>query len=128
MNRRAASSTRRAAPAVFAGALAAASLLAALAAGCGSSTSSATVSAIGISPSVCLVGRTDSKPLSAEATLPDGSKTDITSNTQTIWSSSNTNTATVNEGGVVVGVNAGVTKITASYGGATGSIDCTVGP
>jgi hypothetical protein len=86
------------------------------------------VSAIGISPSVCVVGRTDSKQLSAEATLPDGSKTDITSNTQTTWSSANTDTATVNEGGVVVGVNPGVTKITASFEGATGSIDCTVGP
>jgi hypothetical protein len=102
--------------------------LAALAAGCGSSTPSATVSAIAISPSICFVGRTNSKQLSAEATLPDGSKMDITSNAGTTWSTANSNTATVNSSGVVVGVNAGVTQVTASYGGASGSIDCTVTP
>ena len=118
-------------PAVSAGALAAFSALVlagALAGGCASSTPSSTVSAIAISPSVCVVTRTNSKQLSAEATLPDGSKMDISSNSTTTWSTGNTNTATVNASGVVVGVNPGVTQITASYGGATGSIECTVSP
>jgi hypothetical protein len=64
--------------------------------------------------------------MSASATLPDGTKKDVTG--AATWSTDNSNTATVNSSGVVVGVNAGVTKITASYEGATGSVDCTVGP
>ncbi len=99
---------------------------AALCVACGSSTSSSSVSAIGVSPSPCAVGRTDSQQMSASATLPDGTKKDVTA--AATWSTDNSNTATVNPSGVVVGVNAGVTKITASYEGATGSVDCTVGP
>ncbi len=110
------------------GALTILAALGVLAAGCGTSTSSATVSAISISPSVCLVARTSSKQLSAEATMPDGSKMDITSNSGTTWSTANPNTATVSSSGVVVGVNAGVTRVTANYGGASGSIECTVSP
>jgi Bacterial Ig-like domain (group 2) len=97
--------------------------------GCGSSsTSSSSVSAIAVSPSVCVVGRTSSKQLTAEATLPDGGKEDITSNAATGWSSDNTNTLTVSTTGVVVGVNAGITKVTASFEGASGSVECTVSP
>jgi len=92
----------------------------------GSSTSSSTVSAIAISPDPCAVGRTDSVQLSAMATLPNGDKMAISSDA--VWSTANSNTATVDSSGVVVGVNAGVTSITASYSGATGSVDCTVGP
>ena len=99
-----------------------------LAAGCGSSTSSPTVSAIGISPDPCAVGRTDSIQMKAQATLPDGSKQDITAASGVEWSSGNTSTLTVNESGVVVGVNAGVTSVKVAYSGATGSVDCTVGP
>jgi hypothetical protein len=70
--------------------------------GCGgSSTSSATVSAIAVSPSPCAVGRTDSIQMSALATLPNGTKEDITSNAETTWSSGNTNTATVDGAGTV---------------------------
>ncbi len=43
-------------------------------------------------------------------------------------SDSSTNTATVDSTGNVVGVNAGVTSISAEYQGATGKVDCTVGP
>ncbi len=77
-------------------------------------------------PDPCAVGRTDSVHLSALATLPDGTKKDITTDSE--WSTANSNTATVDSSGTVVGVNAGVTSITASYSGATGSVDCTVGP
>lgn len=92
----------------------------------GSSTSSATVSAIDLSPTPCTVGKSDSRTLTATATLPDGTKKDISSSAT--WSTDNSQTATVNGSGVVVGVNTGVTKITASYEGASGSEDCTVGP
>jgi trimeric autotransporter adhesin len=98
----------------------------ALCGACASSTSSPNVSAIGVSPSPCAVGRTDSQQMSASATLPDGTKKDVTSVSS--WSTGNANTATVNASGIVVGVNAGVTKVTASYEGATGSVDCAVGP
>jgi hypothetical protein len=98
------------------------------AAGCGSSTSSPTVSAIAVSPDPCAVGRTDSIQMKAEATKPDGSKEDITSASGVQWSSGNTSTLTVNQSGVAVGVNAGVTAVNVAYSGATGSIDCAVGP
>jgi len=94
----------------------------------GSATSSSTVSAIGITPDPCAVSRTNSIQMSAEATMPDGSKKDITTAAGVQWSSGNTNTLTVNDAGVVVGVNAGVTSVKVAYSGATGSVDCTVGP
>jgi S1-C subfamily serine protease len=98
------------------------------AAACGSSTSSSSVSAIAVSPSPCAVGRTDSQQMSAVATLPDGTKQTITTSPGVTWSTGNQNTATVDAQGIVVGVNAGVTSVTAAYEGATGSVDCTVGP
>jgi hypothetical protein len=94
----------------------------------GSSSPSSSVSAIGLSPDPCLVARTDSKQMSAVATLPDGTKRDVTSAAGVEWSSGNVNVATVNPMGVVVGVNPGVTSITADYEGATGSVMCTIGP
>jgi len=101
----------------------------AMAIGCGgSSTSSSSVSAIAISPSPCAVGRTDSRKMSALATMPDGTKKDITTDPGTKWTSANTNTLTVNTDGTVVGVNPGVTAVTATFQGASGSLDCTVGP
>jgi hypothetical protein len=94
----------------------------------GSSTSSPTVSTIVLSPSPCTVSRSNSVQLTAEATLPDGTKENVTSVSGTVWSTGNSNTATVNQSGVVVGVNLGVTAITAAFEGATGSVECTVGP
>lgn len=95
---------------------------------CGSSTPSSSVSAIGVDPDPCAVGRTNSIQMSAQATMPDGSRKDITSATGAQWSSGNTNVLTVNASGVVVGVNPGVTPVKIAYEGATGSVDCTVGP
>jgi hypothetical protein len=97
-----------------------------LAACSGSSTPSPNVSAIAISPDPCAVGRTDSLHMKALATMPDGTKKDITTSAQ--WKTDNPKTATVDAKGNMVGVNAGVTKITVSYEGATGSLHCTVGP
>jgi hypothetical protein len=93
----------------------------------GASTSSSTVSAIAVSPAPCAVGRTDSVQMSAIATMPDGTKESLTSKAVE-WTTGNASTATVNAAGVLVGVNAGVTAVTVAYEGATGSIDCTVGP
>ena len=93
---------------------------------CGSSSSSSTVSAIAVSPSPCAVGRTNSIQMSAEATLPNGTKEDVTGTSG--WSTGDSNTATIDASGVLVGVNAGVTKVTAEFQGASGSIDCTVAP
>jgi len=94
--------------------------------GTGTTTSSSTISAIELSPSPCAVGRTDSVQMSAVATLPNGTKETITA--VATWSTANSQTATVNPDGVVVGVNVGVTAITAEYQGATGTLDCTVAP
>jgi hypothetical protein len=97
-------------------------------AACSASTPSATVSAIAVSPSPCAVGRTNSLQMSALATLPDGAKIDISSSPQTVWSTGDREIATVNPMGVMVGVNPGITAITAGFQGGTGSVDCTVGP
>jgi hypothetical protein len=64
--------------------------------------------------------------MSAEATLPNGTKEDVTGTSG--WSTGDSNTATIDASGVLVGVNAGVTKVTAEFQGASGSIDCTVAP
>jgi hypothetical protein len=89
---------------------------------------STTVSAIGISPSACVVGRTDSTQLAAEATLRDGSREDITSNPRTRWLTANASIATADRTGTVVGVNVGVTTVTVAFDGATRSVSCAVGP
>jgi hypothetical protein len=96
---------------------------------CGeSSTSSATVSAISISPSPCAVTRTNSVQLTATATLNDGTKEDLSGNPAATWATGDMNTATVSANGVLVGVSTGVTKITVTFEGATGEEDCTVAP
>jgi hypothetical protein len=51
---------------------------------------------------------------------------DVTSDAS--WSTDNAHTATVNKSGVLVGVNDGVTKITVTYEGATGTEECIVMP
>lgn len=98
-----------------------------LVAGCGnSSTSSPAVSAIALSPSPCAVSRSNSVQMHAMATLPDGTKKDVTSLAK--WSSGNTQTLTVDQGGTIVGVNTGITAVTAEYEKANGTLDCTVSP
>src|SRR5262249_57341462 len=91
-----------------------------------SSTPSPTVSTIAISPDPCAVGRSNAVHMKALATMPDGTKKDITSSAQ--WKTDNAKTATVDDKGNVVGVNAGVTTITVTYEGASSSLHCAVGP
>jgi hypothetical protein len=109
--------------------LLAGSFLVLTAVGCGtSSTSSPAVSAISLQPAPCVLRRTDSTQMTAFATLPDGTKRDLGASPGVGWSTRDANTATVNPSGVVVGVNPGITEVTAEYRGATGSINCAVGP
>jgi hypothetical protein len=98
-------------------------------AACGNdSTSSPTISAIEISPSPCAIGRGSSLQMSARATSADGTKQILGSSAGVSWSTANKDTATVNPSGILVGVSVGITAITASYQGATGTLDCTVTP
>lgn len=93
---------------------------------CGSSSSSNTVSSLTVTPSPCGLTRGNSIQLSAEATLPDGTKRDVS--TASTWTTDNSQTATVNRAGVVVGVAVGVTGIRTEFEGASSKLDCTVGP
>ncbi len=93
----------------------------------GSSTSSSTVSAIALAPDPCALGRTKTQSMTATATLTNGTKQNITNAAGVVWSSANSNTATVSQQGVVVGVNTGSTGITVAFQGATGTLDCTIG-
>ena len=91
-----------------------------------SSTPSSTVSAISLSPAPCGVGRANSVQMVATATMPDGTKKELSSGVT--WTTGNNDTATVNSTGIVVGVNTGITAVTAAYEGATGTLNCTVTP
>ena len=106
------------------------SLVTALAAfGCtSSSTSSNAVSALEISPDPITVTKGNTTQARVVATFPDGSKRDVSNDPGTEWKSSNTDVASVNGTGLVVGDSAGVTSITASYAGATGKVTTTVAP
>ena len=90
------------------------------AAGCGNN-SSATAPTVGLAPSTvvalvikgnaALTGPGQTTQLSAEATLSDGSRRDVTSATN--WSSSNGNVVTISQTGLVTGVNLGRASILA---------------
>jgi hypothetical protein len=73
-----------------------------------------------------VVTKTNSNQLTATATLPDGTKKDITTASGIVWSTGNSQTITVSQAGNIVGVNAGVTEIAATYQGAKGTASCTV--
>jgi hypothetical protein len=66
--------------------------------------------------------------MAAQATMPDGTKSDVTRAPGVTWSSGNAGVLTVDGSGVVVGVNPGVTTVNLAYRGATGSVQCAVGP
>lgn len=91
-----------------------------------SDTSSPTISVIDLSPTPCVVTKTNSNQLTATATLPNGTKKDITSASGVVWTTGNSQTITVSQTGNIVGVNAGITEIAASYQGAKGTASCTV--
>ena len=101
--------------------------LPAFAVACASSdTSSATVSVIDLSPTPCVVTKTSSNQLTATATLPNGTKKDISTANGVVWTTGNSQTITVSQSGNIVGVNAGVTEIAVTYQGAKGTASCTV--
>ena len=89
-----------------------------LAAACGSSpTSSSTVSSIAIAGSAPIVG--SAAQFTATATLSDGTTQDVTS--AATWQSSDATIATVSSTGLVTGVAAGNTIVTATYQSITAS-------
>ncbi len=117
----------------LAGALAALAALA-LAVSCTGFFQNPTVSSITIdppNPSVGFGSGAASLQLTAAATFNDGSSstlkggTNCTGNT-VCWSSSDTTVATVTTGGLLAGVSAGTTTITASSGSITGTTTATV--
>jgi hypothetical protein len=87
--------------------------------GCGNST---TIDSVTISPSTLSVGTGSTAQLTAIGTIGHGSHPSSSQNVTTLvqWSSSATSIATVSSAGVVTGVGAGATTITATiqgYGG-----------
>ena len=78
----------------------------------------ATVTQVTVTGSAPAAGLTSQ--LAAMAALSDGSTRDVTA--QAAWSSSNAAIATVSNTGLVLGVSAGSTDITAAYQGRNGSI------
>jgi hypothetical protein len=76
-----------------------------------------TVTLVVVSGTVPAIGA--GNQFTAMAKYADGSMTDVTS--QATWTSSNTDVATVSDGGVVTGVAAGVVKISATHQNVTGS-------
>ncbi|HEX8710663.1 MAG TPA: Ig-like domain-containing protein [Terracidiphilus sp.] len=74
--------------------------------------SAAALSSISISPAVFTIASGQNKQLSAQAVYDDGSTADVTS--QVAWSSATPTAATVDSNGLVTGVSAGSSVITAS--------------
>jgi uncharacterized protein YjdB len=70
----------------------------------------------------------DHRQLAAVAVRADGTREDVTSAAGMVWASEDPQTATIDSNGNLVGVKAGSTHITASFGGATTSVVVTVVP
>jgi len=85
-----------------------------------------TVLAVAPSPMALRAGET--KKLNAEVRAADGSKTDVSSNPSTVWTSDDSTIATVDASGNVLGVKGGQTHIKTSYAGGTTSVLVTVVP
>ncbi|WP_167555325.1 right-handed parallel beta-helix repeat-containing protein [Gottfriedia acidiceleris] len=79
-----------------------------------------TLVSLNIAPSSLDLTTNQSKPLVVQANYSDQSVVNVTS--QSVFSSSNLNVATVNTSGVVTTTNAGSATISASFGGLTQSI------
>ena len=80
--------------------------------------------ALTISPDPAALDIGTTLQLSARGIAPDGSTSDVTS--QATWTSANTNIATVTAAGIVRGIAAGSTTITATLGPLTQSVNATV--
>ena len=97
--------------------------LAAIASACGSSaTTPTTVSSLTVGGSAPAVGGT--AQFTSTATLSNGTTQDVTS--QATWQSSDPAVATISSGGVVTGMAAGNTLLTATYQSVTASDPITV--
>ncbi len=82
------------------------------------------VSSITISPALFSIASGQNQQLTAQAVYPDGTSQDVTS--QVTWSSSATNVATVSGTGLVSGVSAGTSTITATLGSVSRTAVATV--
>jgi hypothetical protein len=79
----------------------------------------AAVAAVAVTPPQPRLARGTTRPLTATATMTDGTIRDVTTEVQ--WSSSDPNVATIDEGGVVAAAEAGTTSIRAVFA-ATGAV------
>ena len=77
-----------------------------------------------ISPALFSIASGQNQQLTAQAVYPDGTSQDVTS--QVTWSSSATNVATVSGTGLVSGVSAGTSTITATLGSVSRTAVATV--
>ena len=80
---------------------------------------STTLASIVVMPANPSIWTGASQQFTATGTYSDGSTQDITS--QATWTSSETGMATINEGGLATGISDGITMISASLTGVTGS-------
>jgi len=112
--------------AAYAAAPGAATITACAGAVCGSAavTVGAPLVSIAITPANAAAGIGGSVQFSATGTLGDGSTQDISSAVS--WTSSVASVATLNGSGLASGLNAGLTTITAAWGGVQGSTALTV--
>jgi Bacterial Ig-like domain (group 2) len=85
----------------------------------------ATTTSVAVSGEPLLTGVGQRSQYTATATLSDATTPDVTRSGST-WTSSNTGVAVVSASGVVTTVANGVTTVTATYQGMTGSQDVTV--
>lgn len=84
----------------------------------------ATLSSIIITPAAPSIIQSATQQFTATGTFSDSSSQDVTS--LALWTSDNESTATITTGGMVTAIGVGVSTITATYGGLSGSTTLTV--
>ncbi len=77
-----------------------------------------------VSPALTTLSAT--QQMTAIATFQDGSTQDVSSNTNTVWTSTSPGVATVSATGLVTSVAFGATTVTAAFGGITSAADTVV--
>ena len=95
-----------------------------LASACGTATSPSTVSTVSVTGAAPAVG--SSSQYSAVANMSNGTTENVT--TTAVWTSSNTDIATVSAGGLVTAVAEGTVSINATFENVTGSAQAAVIP
>lgn len=73
------------------------------------------ISSVDINPEKATVSEGSSLQFHATATYADGSTKDVTSDSDTVWNTSDPDVATVSEDGLVSAVKPGLVDITAEY-------------